>query len=196
MQPVISRVKVIKLRHLLLIISLALTGNLYGEIHRETSICKESGELCFHWWPELPEIKGWQQDKPNSFQLAVNVQVPVGFNFTNAESIIYAKAIYKLRRPETKNINQLITEDKQSFLERDPTLTIKEVSEIKTASGKNLRRFTFSPIEKGNWEMVSYGEENDEDNNEYYLLFILSSKSEEDFKNTLSIYETLLSQYQ
>lgn len=184
------------MKYLLIFISLSLPGPLNAEIHREASICNESGEMCFYWWPKLPKIDGWQQDKTSSYQYSSNAQAPVGFNFGNAESVIYANAIYKPRQPESKNLEQFIANDKKSFLQDSPELTIKETIALTSASGLKFRSFTFEPKGEGNWECVSYSEEKDTDGNEYYLVFVLSSRSEKAYKSTISAYEKFITKYE
>lgn len=184
------------MKYLLIFISLSLSGTLSAEIHREATVCNESGEMCFYWWPELPEIEGWEQDKGNSYHYSSNAQAPVGFNFGNAESVIYAKAIYKLGQPESKNLEQFIANDKKSFLKDNPELTIKETLPLTSASGLKFRSFTFAPKNEGNWERVSYSEEKDTDGNEYYLVFVLSSRSETEYKSMIAAYEKFITKYE
>jgi len=179
-----------------LIILLGIIANpVLAEIHREAAVCNESGEMCFFWWPKLPAIEGWQQDKDNSYRYAANTQVPVGFDFGQADAVIYAKAVLKLRQSEAKNLEEFISHDRESFLQRDPALQIDETKPLISARGTPFRSFSFKPQKEGNWEQVSYGEERDSDGNEYYLVFVLSARSESSFKKTLRDYEKFIVNY-
>jgi hypothetical protein len=120
----------------------------------------------------------------------VNVQVPDGFTFSNAETVIYAKASYKPRIPETTSLEIFINNDKADFLKDDPTIAITKVPGLKTSDGKALETYTFFPKVKGNWEEVSYGEEVD-----FYLIFTISSRSHAGFLATLPVYEQYIARY-
>lgn len=183
------------MRLLIFFIVCISSTNAFSEIHREATSCNESGELCFYWWPELPEIDGWNQDLGNSYHYSSNAKAPEGFNFSNAETVIYAKAVYKLRATESKNLDGFIANDKADFIKQNPDLKISEVEPIVNSSGFAFRRFRFNPGKKGNWEQVSYSEETDKDGNEYYLVFVLSSRSEKGYKESLKDYENFLSEY-
>ncbi|MGC1830211.1 MAG: hypothetical protein WA663_07345 [Candidatus Acidiferrales bacterium] len=149
-----------------------------------------SNGICLYWWPKLPQLKGWHQDKDQSFNYGVNAMAPDGSSFVNSESVIYARAEYKPRVPETKSLGKLIADDRKDFLASDPDITISEVSAFVTGDGVKMRSFTFFPKSKGNWELVSYGEEGD-----YYLIFTLSSRSKEGFDKAQNAYRELIAHY-
>ncbi len=184
------------MKYLFIFIVLSFSCVLSAEIHRETTVCNESGEMCFYWWPKLPRIEGWQQDNRNSYRYSLNAQAPVGFNFGNAESVIYAKAIYKLREPDTKSLEQFITNDKNRFLKTNPELSIKEILALTSKSGLKFRCYSFIPKINGNWERASYSEEKDADGNEYYLVFVLSSRTEKAYKSSMVTYEKFVTEYE
>ena len=48
---------------------------------------------------------------------------------------------------------------------------------------------------QGNWEIVTYGEEIDKDGNQYYLNFVLSSRSESALKKSFEDYKKFVSTY-
>ncbi|MFT6385857.1 MAG: hypothetical protein ACJAUU_000533, partial [Rickettsiales bacterium] len=152
-----------------------------AEIEKVAIPCK--GKMCFYWWPKLPKIKGWNHDENVSIKFQANMQIPVKSNFRDAQTIIYAKAIYKLRMPQTKSLEQLISGDKLKFQHKSP-LKINLSQPIKTKSGMNLISYEFFPTAKsGNWERVSYGEESD-----FYLIFTMSSNSKKAYDHSLPVY--------
>jgi hypothetical protein len=163
-----------------------LTG--LPEIEKVGQPC-ETG-ICLAWWPKLEPINGWHHEPGPSLANGVNVQVPDGLTFSNAESVIYAKAAYKPRIPETTSLEILIKDDKEEFLKHDPSIAIAKVPPLKTMGGKALESYTFFPKVKGNWEQVSYGEEGD-----FYLIFTISSRSREGFLSALPVYEQYIARY-
>ena len=146
--------------------------------------------LCFHWWPKLSPADGWHQDRENSLGYSANALAPDGFTFSDAESVMYAKAIYKPREPETKSVDMLIENDRRDFLADTPDIVIEAAAGLTTADGRVLRSFTFFPKTKGNWERVSYGEEG-----EYYLIFTVSSRSLEGYLTAMTAYQQLIGRY-
>jgi hypothetical protein len=160
----------------------------HAEIERYSQICTNG--ICLYWWPKLASVQGWHQELASCYANSANIQVPDGFTFANAETVIYAKALYKPRTPETKSIEMLIKDDKETFLSRDPGLVINEVEPIKAHDGQLLKSYSFFPKRKGNWEQVAYGEEGD-----YYLLFTISSRTQEGFLKNLETFKQFMREY-
>lgn len=167
---------------------------LFGSwVHAEIekiAIPDEEGML-FYWWPKLAPVDGWHQDLQHSYHYNVNALAPEGFTFKNSGTVIYAKAIYKPRRPEITSLEQLIENDIKEFLSDFPDLKIQEAMPLTTADGRQLQSFTFFPVETGNWERVSYGEEG-----EYFLIFTLSSRTQAGYDSAISSYGKLIAHYQ
>lgn len=169
-----------------LVLLLALGAQ--AEIEKIAQVC-DSG-ICFYWWPKLPRIKGWHQDTDRSYLYSINALAPDGFSFANAETVMYAAAIYKPRVPETKSLAMFIEDDKRHASNSVAGIAITETDPLVTGDGKKMRSFTFFARLKGDWEQVSYGEEDD-----YYLVFTLSSHSRAGFDKTQSTYRGLIANY-
>jgi hypothetical protein len=159
-----------------------------AEIEKNAQIC-DTG-ICLYWWPKLPSLKGWHQDKDQSYNYGVNALAPDGSTFAKAPAVMYAEASYKPRMPEIKSLDALIAQDKQNFVSHFPDMAITQITGLGTADGKTLRTFTFFPKSKGEWEEVSYGEEGD-----FYLTFTLSSHSKQAFDGALPEYRELIAHY-
>ena len=159
-----------------------------AEIEKLAQPCDE--QVCFHWWPRLPPIKGWHQDFDQSIHYGANTLAPDGSTFADADAVLYAKALFKPRMPKTKSLEMLIDDDKADVRERDSTIKIDESKPIRTADGHELRTVEFIPAKTGNWERVAYGEEG-----EFYLLFTISARSEQAYKKATKVYEELVSKY-
>jgi len=145
--------------------------------------------ICLHWWPKLPPIKGWHQDVDVSYHDNINVLVPDGHKFADADAVMYANAIYKSRVPEDKTLDHFIEGDKEKFLSDHPKMEIMELGRLTTGDGKSLRSLSFVLKDEG-WERVSYGEEGD-----FYLVFTLSSRSQKGYDETMGTYEKLVESY-
>ena len=176
------------LAKLLLMFLFLFSAPAMAEIERTAMPCEEG--LCLFWWPALPFVEGWHQDINHSRLYNINAQAPDGHTFADAETVIYARAIYKERIPETKSLEMLISNDKEDYLSKDPELMISEVAPQTTGSGQVLKSLTFFPKEKGNWEQVAYGEEGD-----FYLAFVISSRTKKAFDQAIESYKQFIRLY-
>lgn len=167
---------------------LSLTGSAVAEIEKGGNPC-DTG-LCLYWWPKLPAITGWHQDLEASRQQAMNAWAPDGSTFENAETVMYAVALYKPNLVGIASLDALIADDKQKFLEHSAAANISKVDVIVTGDGQELKSSTFFPQSDGNWEQVSYGEEGD-----YYLIFTISSRTKSGYEKALQAYRAMLHAY-
>lgn len=171
-----------------IVVLLVLSASAIAEIEKVAVPCEQG--LCFYWWPKLVAVNGWHHDREHSYLYSANAQAPDGYTFANAESVIYAKALYKPRISKTTSLEMLIKDDKEQFLSRDPNIIVSEVDRLVTGDGQILKSLTFFPKEKGNWEQVSYGEEG-----EFYLIFTLSSRTKDGFTRTFAAYKQFIGRY-
>jgi hypothetical protein len=146
--------------------------------------------FSFYWWPKLAPVDGWHQDREYSFFYSANALAPDGFTFKNAETVMYARAIFKPREPDIKSVEALIDNDRKDFEANVPGVSIHEVAALSSADGQKFRSFTFFPASAGQWERVSYGEEG-----EFYLIFTISSRSLSGFNAAVGAYEKLIASY-
>ncbi len=182
------------MKSVLVLFLLLISGPAQSEIYKlaiPTDTCIELSCIELYWWPVLPKITGWYHDRYNSVLFGANTQAPDGFTFKNAETVIYAKAIFKPRVPELKNIDEFIASDHVRFSTKYPRLVISAAEPITTLDGQSLTSFTFFPENEGNWEQVAYGEEG-----EYYIVFAISSRTKDGLNNSLSDYEQFINSYQ
>ena len=125
-----------------------------------------------------------------AYHHAVNALAPDGSTFENAETVMYAVALYKPRMTEIASVDALIADDKKKFIEQSAAVSIDETKPLATGDGQKLRSFTFFPKSEGNWEQVAYGEEGD-----YYLIFTVSSRTKSGYAKALQSYEAMLRGY-
>jgi hypothetical protein len=161
-----------------------------GHAEMEKSVVPCEQKICFHWWPRLPVIEGWHHDREFSLKYSYNAQAPEGSTFENADTVIYAKAMYKPTVPDLKTLELLIENDRQKYLASDPDIMTKEADPLVTRDGKKLRSFMFHSPRQGSWDRVSYGEEG-----QFYLIFTLSSGSVAGYQKAVSAYEQFIELY-
>ena len=169
------------------LLALLISFSVQAEIFK-LALPEDSG-MKFYWWPVLPKIKGWNHDRNHSLHYKANAQAPEGYTFSNAETVIYARAIFKPKVPNLKDLESFIADDQTQFISLVNAI-VTPASSIKTSDGISLVSFTFFPKEAGNWEQVTYGEEG-----EFYLIFTISSRSKNGFENARSSYEEFIRKY-
>ena len=173
---------------LLTILAAFLPGVCLGGIFK-LAVPTDHG-VQFYWWPELPKIRGWTHDEEASRGNGVNMLLPDGKTFSNAPAVMYARALYKARVPETKSLAQLIADDRAEFEKEVPGIEVKEITPISDGDGKAHRCFAYSPPKKGSWELVAYCEEGD-----FYLIFTVSGNTKAALTNATGDFARLLSGY-
>jgi hypothetical protein len=124
-----------------ILLSVSITA--VAEIEKVGRVCGNG--ICTAWWPKIEPVKGWHHEDEASFANNSNVQVPDGFTFSNAQTVIYARALYKPRNPETTSLAVLIKDDRAEFVKENPNIEIAKVPSLKTKDGKGLETYTFFP---------------------------------------------------
>jgi hypothetical protein len=176
------------IRYCLWMLLAFLPGIGHAEMEKTIVPCEQ--KICFHWWPKLPAIEGWHNDREYSLKYSYNAQAPDGFTFADAEAVIYANALYKPSVPNLTTLEMIIDSDRQKFLASDPATVIKEVQPLTTTDGKHFKSFTFYSPSHGSWDRVSYGEEGG-----FYLIFTLSSGTNAGYQKAVSAYEQFIERY-
>ncbi len=161
-------------------------------VKTETADCKAK-QSCAYWWPKLPELKGWHSDPKVNLQMGDNgadVRIPDGKTYANAPALIYGRAIsvtdYDRQFGVKSSLTGLVADDMSNF-----TLNGAKVDEapaLTTADGQTLKVTVFSKAD--NWECIAYGQEDG-----YYLMFVLSANSEAAYKQTLPVWQDVVSRY-
>ncbi len=175
-------------RTALLLLAFLLAPQAHSEVTK-LAFPSDSG-LDFVWWPNLTVPANWEQDYDASVANAINILVPSGGSFSDADTIIYARAFF-LETPGTpQTLRAFIDRDFESHKSFDPTLRIAESAPLKIADGTGLEAHTFFPEQSGSWEKVAYGEDG-----QFYIIFVLSSRSQQGFEDALSDYALAVESY-
>ncbi|PID59251.1 hypothetical protein CSB45_00980 [candidate division KSB3 bacterium] len=148
------------------------------------------GGALFLWWPELPAIEWWQQDREASITRGSNVLVPLGADATRAEALIAAQAIEK-KLTLCFNLGEFIFYQKRLLLEEnDGAVEFVEGTAVTTGDGKKLPGFLFVHKKTGAFEHLFYGEEGN-----FYTIFSLQARDRKAYLRALHYYKLLLSRY-
>ena len=158
-----------------------------GEILKFATSGKKGLDL--QWWPKLPEVKGWHQDKDMSKHYALNALAPNGSTFANSPVVMTGKACYK-PKVEEHSLAEFIKDDEESFKKDRPGIKTRDVDPLTTKDGQKLRTVEFIPTKNGDYELVSYGVEGD-----FYLVFTLSSRTKQGFDASLKTFKGMIHHY-
>jgi hypothetical protein len=169
-------------------LAIALCLPAVAEVEKTATAGSDGIEM--YWWPKLPPLDGWSQDRVASLQYGANVLTPAGKSFADADTVMYARAQFKPRVPDIKSLSELIDRDRKDYSERAGGLKIKESARLKSADGHWLDCLIHEPTSLGNWERVCYLEEGN-----YYLMFILSAQNRPSFGHSMKAFEALVARY-
>jgi len=154
-----------------------------------TKVPTDHGVQLFRW-PKLTPPPGWHQDMAQSGAQGVNALAPDGSTFDKADTVIYAKAIYIPGQSRVRDLKQLINEDRDAFRKSDPAVGISQLDTLESRAGLDFQIYSFASPAQPDWEAVAYGEDQD-----YFFLFVLSSRTEAGFRANLSTFQDLVRSY-
>jgi hypothetical protein len=178
------------LKHLLFatVLCAAITAPATADVEKVAQLCEQ--QICFRWWPRVDPPDGWKHEREYSLHYNFNALAPVGSDFGAAETVMYANAVYRPRVPEEKTLSTFISSDLQKFKEDTPGLTVDEAPPMFTGDGRIAKAFLLKPTRQGQWERVAYLEEG-----EYYIVFVVSSRSERGLLEASQAYQSLVISY-
>ena len=157
----------------------------------ETVETPSSAGTVRQWWPKVTPPKGWQHDREHSLAYGINAMAPEGSHFGDAETVMYAKAMYRPREVQLKDVDALIDRDRRKALIQDPPRKSAAAPPLKTADGTSLKTWSYIPARsEGNWERVAYGQEGD-----YFILFAVSSRSKKGYEAARASFEQMVRAY-
>jgi hypothetical protein len=173
---------------------LAIVGGLFAttpapaEIEKLATICGKG--ICPHWWPKLAPPAGWSHDREHSYLYNLNAMAPQGQSFADAETVMYANAIYKPRVPDAATLTAFIEGDHTTFTEKSPGIVIKADEAQRTKDGTLAKTWRLEPKGNDQWERIAYFEEDD-----YYMVFVISSRTAAGLARSMPSFESLLANY-
>jgi len=186
---ILAFMKMNLISQLLMLVFLVALATVAGAEVEKIATPNQKG-LGFVWWPKLPAIDGWKQDNEASWHFGTNALAPVGATFSNAETVMYAKALFKSRIPDAKTLVEFIARDKADILKQSPNTMVDPAANLTTADRRSAITVEYLPKGAGNWERVAYLEEG-----EFYLVFTISSRTQNGFEANMAAFERLISQY-
>jgi len=144
-------------------------------------------QMCPYWVPVVAAPTGWHFDKDGGTDYGFNALAPDGATFDDAEVVMYASADQKTQLTEFPSLQQLIAHDTHESDTDYPQISVTRAAPIASADGKPLASVQLAPHGAGNWERISYLEDET-----YYYRFTLSARSEAALKSAMDAYEAMV----
>ncbi|MGE3149071.1 MAG: hypothetical protein AB7K04_08395 [Pseudorhodoplanes sp.] len=182
--------RTIGLAFLLAFLPLSGTMTAHAEIKKFILTC--DGKLCPHYEVVLMPPKGWNIDATASKQNRIQVIVPNGKTFGNAAALIYLKVSMKNKN---QPLSDFIRVSQERWKQSVPDTKISRLPDITRENGKPA----FEPYRYENpskpqqaAEIVSFGIDADTDGNEFFVMAVMSSRSQKELDRASDAYRTLL----
>ena len=160
----------------------------HAEMEKTATVCDKG--ICPHWWPKLAPPLGWVHDREHSYLYNINALAPEGKSFADAETVMYANAVYKPRVPDSRTLAEFVDGDHHSFKEKSPGLEIETDQVLRTKDGTLAKTWRMKPKSVGQWERIAYFEED-----EYYMVFVISARTARGLVVSMQSFEALVASY-
>jgi len=169
---------------------IALGAPAGAEIKKFMNIC--DGKMCPFYELVATPPQGWAAEKDASKQNKVQMFVPRGKNFGNADALIYVKVSYK---DKDLDLSQFISNSQQRWRGAVPDSKITKMPVVERTNGKAA----FQPYQYENpgrpdqpFEYVAFGEDNDNEGNTFTLMIAVTGGDRKAIENAFAPYQAFL----
>ena len=152
----------------------------------------EGSGIRFVWWPKVAPPSGWHFDEGSSHRFAFNAMAPDGSTFSDAETVLYAKADFKPRTAGIASLESFVQSDIADFRAEMPGLVVSREKTLYAQDRKPFQVVSYFPKQHadGNWEQVAYGEDGD-----YYITIAISSRTRDGLTRSMAAFRALVASY-
>ena len=169
---------------------IALSANAHAEVKKFMNIA--GGKMQPFFRLEVTPPKGWIMEEQATKKYGVQMLVPKGKTFANADALIYVKVSYK---PKDLDQAQFIKNSQDRWREEVPDSKITKMPEVARANGKPA----FLPYQYENpsqpkqpFEYVSFGEDGDKDGNTFNLMVTITGGDRKVIEKAAASYNEFL----
>jgi hypothetical protein len=133
--------------------------------------------------------KGWIVDKETGKRLGTCcVFYPRGATWDNAETVMYPSIAKKV--PGQSTLDEFMKSDLAGFRGHDPGMSYEDAQDIPLQNKRVAKVRLFHGVNRGSSEAVAYI---DEEN--FIALFVMSSKTEKGFNESMPLFRTAVQTY-
>jgi len=169
---------------------LALGSRANAEIKKYVLMC--DGQLCPFFELVLKAPDGWAEDKDASKQNNVQIVLPKGKNFGNAEALIYVKITAK---DKAQPLADFIKVSQDRWRKSVPDTKISKLANVERANGKPaFETYSYenpSRPQQG-FEIAAFGVDSDVEGNDYVLHVVITGPSKKAIAQAEKPFQTLL----
>jgi hypothetical protein len=177
--------------------SILSTGPLFGESARAEvqKFLNQCGgqQLGASYQLVLTPPDGWVLDKDATAKNKVQIIVPKGKTFANAEPLIYVQVFYHTDKQQS--LDDFARVSNERWLAANANAKISQLPAVARINGKpGFLRFAFDNPKKAQqaYEVGALGVDNDKDGNEFILDVVMSSSSKQALERAEADYVVFL----
>lgn len=151
-----------------------------------------SGQLCPYYEIVLTPPEKWTEDKAATKANQVQVIVPRGKTFGNADALIYVKVS---SRNQKQPLSEFIRVSQERWRQSVPDTRISALPAISRGNGKDAFesfRYENPSAPQQAFEVVSFGLDSDTDGNEFFVMVVLTGHSKKALEQAEKPYQTFL----
>ena len=163
----------------------------HAEVQKIMNLC--DGKLCPFFKLVLTPPRGWVIEKEATNKNKVQMLVPEGKNFRNAEPLIYVKVSW--HRDKQQSLADFARISNEHWQAGAGDARISELAPVERANGKPaFLRFAYETPSKAQqaFEIVSFGLDSDNDGNEFVLMVGMTGSSKAPLDRANKDYVSLL----
>ena len=152
-----------------------------------------SQKMCASYRLVLTPPDGWVLDKDATASNNVQMLVPKGKTFANAEPLIYVQVFY--HRDKQQTLADFARVSNEDWKQENPSARISDLPAVERANGKaGFLRFAFENPKNPQqaYEVGAFGVDSDNDGNEFMLDVVMSASSKQALDRTEKTYVAFL----
>ena len=169
---------------------LGLGVNAHAEIRKHVLLC--DGQLCPFFEIILKAPDGWAEDKDASKQNNVQIVLPKGKNFRNAEALIYVKITAK---DKNQPLSDFIKVSQDRWRKSVPDTRISKLANVERANGKPaFETYTYENPSRPQqaFEIAAFGIDTDAEGNDYVVQVVITGRAKKAIAQAEKPFQTLL----
>ena len=176
-----------------LILGAATRNNLAeAEVQKFLNPCPGQ-TMCASYRLVLTPPDGWEIDKDATAHNNVQILVPKGKTFADAEPLIYVQVFY--HRDKKEALADFARVSNERWMQANPSAKISELPAVERSNGNaGFLRFAFANPKKPQqaYEASAFGIDSDNDGNEFMLDVVMSGSSKQALSRTEQTYVAFL----
>ncbi len=161
-----------------------------GEVQKFMHLCND--RLCPSYELVFTPPAGWAEDRQASRKNKVQMYLPRGRSFGNADTLIYIRVSYN---SDKQKLEDFIRVSQQRWRASVQDTKIEKLAGVQRDNGKpdfESYRYQNPSRPQQEFEIVSFGEDSDKDGNNFFLMVALTGMDRKALDRTEALYRAVL----